>query len=70
VTETGDEVVELSWTQPACDPCAEIRYPGRVMHRLVDPDVEVCCFCGSPTASGVFVRVNPAEFPHATRRRS
>jgi len=62
---TGD----LSWTQPACNRCFEARHPGKTPSRLVDPDVEVCCFCGAATPSGIFVRVDPTTVPHAHRLR-
>lgn len=33
------------------------------------PD-EVCCYCGQPTRSGIYVRVDPDTVPHATRGRA
>lgn len=51
---------KLSWTQPLCDECWAERQPGRVAHRLVEPENEVCCWCGLATASGIYFRVDPA----------
>lgn len=67
---TTDPIADdLLWTQPACEPCAEYRMPGRVAYRVVHPAPETCCICGTNTTSGVFIRVNPAGVRYPTHRR-
>lgn len=46
-----------------CDPCWEKRSPGRVPHRLVVGGLEVCCWCGHETGSGIYVREDPSKVP-------
>jgi hypothetical protein len=29
--------------------------------RIVEPDLEWCCYCGSPTIFGAYLRANPDE---------
>ena len=58
----------FSWTQPCCVDCWNERNPGRRAHTLNGEHgfQEVCVYCGSPTRSGIYVRVDPKEVPHPT----
>lgn len=56
----------MSFTQPACDSCFAERNPGREPVRLMEPETEICCFCGQPTASGIYVRVDPSTVEYPT----
>jgi hypothetical protein len=51
----------LSWTQPSCEICWLERNPDRRPTTLKEPfrETEICCFCGEPTRSGIYVRVDP-----------
>lgn len=40
------------------------RNPRRVPVRMVDPDEEVCAWCGKTTYSGIYVRADPATVPY------
>lgn len=56
---------KLTWSQAMCDRCWHDRTDGRrVPHRLIDPDVEVCAWCGELTMSGIYVRANPETVPY------
>lgn len=57
-----------NWTHPICDPCwAEIA-PGREPFRFLENsrELEVCCFCGDETESGIYVRHDPSRALHCT----
>lgn len=47
------------WTHSICELCWFNREPDREPARLNLPDQEDCCFCGSPTTSGIYVREDP-----------
>lgn len=49
------------WTHSICNTCWDERNPGRQAFRLREPDEEVCCFCGMPHASGIYMRYDPAK---------
>lgn len=60
-----------NWTHPQCEACwivAELTvandgstvYIGKP-HRLVDPEVERCCWCGKFTIVGIYRRHDPAD---------
>lgn len=55
-----------SWTQPCCDVCWTLNNGERTPHRLNTVELEVCCFCGAETKSGIYVRVRPDSVPHPT----
>jgi hypothetical protein len=57
-----------SWTQPICGDCWDRRNPGRKAHRLIEPDVERCAFCGGLTRSGLYVRADPTTVVHPAIR--
>lgn len=62
-------MTRYSWTQPICEACWRDREPGREPMTLQQPEVEECCLCGSETASGIYIRVDPAtvSFPTLTK---
>ena len=58
------------WTQPCCEECWDERSriggdPGRegvvLTHGV---ELETCVYCGTPTFSGLYVRIDPAEAPY------
>lgn len=53
-------------TQPCCDGCFAEHNPGKQPYRLLEPEDEICVYCGKPTADGIYVRIDPAEAPHPT----
>jgi hypothetical protein len=60
-----------AWTHACCEACwfkrqgtfneqghlIELRHPVRIL----EPELEVCCFCGQATIFGVYVRAEPME---------
>lgn len=46
------------WSHPICDDCWEFRSTAQPA-RLIDPDLEMCCFCGNYTKSGIYIREDP-----------
>lgn len=56
----------MSWTQPVCSADWYKHNPDREPHRMVAEMAghETCCYCGQPTTSGIYVRVDPATVPH------
>lgn len=51
---------EGGWNHAICDDCfIRQNRDGRSPYRLIDPDIEVCCFCGEETKSGIYVRRDP-----------
>lgn len=55
-----------SWTQPICQWCYGIRFPGREATRLVasERETEKCVDCGRANRDGIYVRVDPATAAH------
>ena len=53
-----------AWTQAICDDCFEQQQPDRRPHRMVEPDVERCSWCGRRTRSGIYLRADPASVPY------
>jgi hypothetical protein len=49
-----------SWTQASCLACWDRDHPRGQPHRLVTPVAETCCFCGTTTLDGIYVRVDPS----------
>lgn len=52
------------WNHSLCDDCWYARNPDRQAVRLVNPDMLVCCACGTLTDSGIFVRAAPASYDY------
>lgn len=44
-----------------CDTCWNKKNPERIAHKLHEKirEREVCCYCGAPHNSGIFVREDP-----------
>lgn len=59
-----------SWTQPCCPECWIAEHAHRQPAALEAPEVEVCVYCGQPTAAGIYVRLDPAQasYPTLVRR--
>lgn len=61
----------MNWTQPICEICYDLRYPGRLPTTLLPShrETELCCDCGFTTTSGIYVRVDPrtVEYPAPDR---
>lgn len=53
-----------NWTQPVCDMDWRARNPEREPHRLTEPEMETCCFCGCATRSGIYLRISPSDVPY------
>lgn len=54
------------WTHPICEEDFQIetgQYPDTAA-RVVDPEVEICCFCGRATNSGIYIRQDPNTLVH------
>lgn len=49
------------WTHAMCGFCWYLQRGPVFPTRIVDSDVEVCCFCGTLTKSGIFIREEPDE---------
>ena len=49
------------WTHPICMNCWKRDKDGRTPTRVVDSDLEHCCFCGDVTQDGIYVRHDPTE---------
>jgi hypothetical protein len=49
----------MNWTHLICENCWRKREPKREPVRLINAEEEKCCFCGSLTKSGIYVRENP-----------
>ena len=51
-----------SWSHTICDDCWNVRHPNRqaVKGRFYEVEPELCCFCGRPTTSRIYVRHDPA----------
>lgn len=49
------------WNHTICDSCWEDYAPEREPARLIGPafDGEDCCFCGTFTTSGIYIRFDP-----------
>ena len=47
------------WRHAICWDCWGARYAGRRPVRLLEPDLETCCYCGAGTLSGMYVRADP-----------
>ena len=52
-----------AWEHAICDSCWTERNPGREPVRVHFGDLELCCYCGETTLSGIYVRGDPAETP-------
>lgn len=49
------------WTHNICEACWQRRSPQFDPIRFTLKAQEICCFCGKPTAAGIYIRFDPAE---------
>lgn len=49
----------VTWTHAMCVICWRRERGDEVPTRLKDPDREVCCFCGGPANSGIYIHSDP-----------
>lgn len=49
----------MDWNHPMCDTCWNKKNAGAKPARIPAREIEVCCFCGRNTESGIYVRYNP-----------
>ena len=49
------------WTHAICDDCWDDRRPDTPAPRMTAGEIEHCCYCGRHTASGIYVRDDPAS---------
>ncbi|MBF6138086.1 hypothetical protein IU501_34525 [Nocardia otitidiscaviarum] len=49
-----------SWTQAVCEDCWDARHNHRPANRAAIGVHEICCYCGTSTHSGIYVRIDPA----------
>jgi len=49
-----------AWRHAICDRCWHDYGPPREPIRLREPEIEICCFCGNPTRSGIYFRYDPS----------
>jgi hypothetical protein len=61
--------VRFSWTQPICDDCWDAEHPASPSPRRGQGNPERCCKCGEPTASGIYIRVDPQTVDHPSVTR-
>jgi hypothetical protein len=55
----------VNWNQPCCEACFAQRNPDRKPYRLLQENgPERCAWCGNATASGIYVRHDPADVPY------
>jgi hypothetical protein len=49
-----------AWTHAICHDCWDAQHPYIPSRRSIAPGAaETCCYCGSSTRSGIYVRENP-----------
>lgn len=49
------------WNHSVCEACWFDANPDRIPVRVPDSDRRLCCLCGKPTISGIYVRHDPAK---------
>jgi hypothetical protein len=52
------------WTHAICDDCWDVYDPGHLSPRQDHGDDQTCCYCGTSTRSGLYVRADPAMVFH------
>lgn len=57
----------MSWTHAICDDCWDKKNPDRPSPRSNVGEMELCCYCGKKTRSGIYVRGNPKDAPHCAK---
>lgn len=51
------------WNHPMCLPCWRKREGDADPTRLIDAQMEWCCWCERPTSHGIYVREAPTALP-------
>lgn len=49
------------WTHSICDDCWDKQHPDKQSHRLQAGDLDLCCWCDTPTYSGIYLRHDPTD---------
>jgi len=47
------------WTHSICEGCWGRKFPGRRPVTVISSELVTCCFCGSKTGGGIYIRENP-----------
>jgi hypothetical protein len=64
---TREDLSNFSWTQPCCESCWGEHHGGVPVQFKSDMRMdETCVYCGEPTRSGIYIRVDPKTAPHPT----
>jgi hypothetical protein len=59
-------MTRYSFTQPICLDCWSSGHGEKQPARLVEPDVEICAYCGEENEDGIYIRVDPSTVPWPT----
>lgn len=51
----------MEWIHNSCQTCWDSLHPDRFPSRSVITKENICCFCGTKTTSGIYIRVNPKD---------
>ena len=58
----SDDDDKHGWTHSQCTICwLNTEGLERIPHRVKNPHVTTCCYCGHPTISGIFRRERPGD---------
>lgn len=50
-----------NWTHSICPKCWDQKFPHRHPVMVNDAETETCCYCGTDTKAGIYVRADPKE---------
>ena len=51
----------MEWTHAICDKCWAKLRPGQVPFRVIQGQLDACCFCGNGTIQGIYIEWNPND---------
>ena len=51
----------MNWIHPICDKCWVKINADRIPVRIELNEIVTCCFCGSKTFSGIWIRYDPRK---------
>lgn len=51
----------VEWNHSMCEGCWNKSNPNRQACTVIDAEVEICCFCGDETTSGIYIRHDPND---------
>lgn len=54
----------MNWTQPMCEACWVAFNPELRPARIINPQVELCAWCGEYTTDGIYMHANPDDVPY------